>query len=298
MAPPNPRRTGFSRRAQYGLFASYVIAIVGLLVGLLLVLTARFDPEGHAAIQGAFADLTSPIAGTARTAASGVVAGIDGVGAYIDAGSKNRAMEAELRVARTRLIEANALARENQRLKRLLRLQENAGDIVASARLIASTGASTRRYATLSAGTTQGVAGGQPVRSVEGLIGRVVVASQVTARVLLISDGGNVVPVRRVSDGMPALATGRGDGALDIRALEAGSNPFKVGDVFVTSGAGGIYPPDVPVAVARASTRDLTIARPFADPNRLDFALVLPPYVPPAPPVQALPPATPAEATP
>lgn len=298
MAPPNPRRTGFSRRAQYGLFASYVIAIVGLLVGLLLVLTARFDPEGHAAIQGVFADLTSPVASTARTAASGVTTGIDGVGAYIEAGSKNRAMEAELRVARIRLIEAQALARENLRLKRLLRVQENASEVVATARLIASTGASTRRYATLSAGSTQGVTGGQPVRSVEGLIGRVVVASRVTARVLLISDGGNVVPVKRVGDGMPALATGRGDGALDIRALEAGSNPFKVGDVFVTSGAGGIYPPDVPVAVARAATRDLTIARPFADPNRLDFAMALPPYVPPVPPAVALPATPPADGTP
>ncbi len=281
MAPPNPRRPGFSRRAQYGLFASYVIAIAGMLVGLLLAITARFDPAGHAAIQGVFADISSPISGAARSAVGGVSAGVDGVSAYIEAGSKNTAMEAELRASRTKLIEAQALARENVRLKRLVQLNETTVEKVATARLIASTGASTRRYATFSAGTVQGVATGQPVRAPEGLVGRVVMASRVTARVLLITDGGNVVPVKRVGDGMPALATGRGDGALDIRALEAGSNPFKVGDIFVTSGAGGVYPPDVPVAVARASSRDLTIARPFADPNRLDFAIALPPYVPP-----------------
>lgn len=281
MAPPNPRRPGFSRRAQYGLFASYVIAIAGLFVSLMLAVSARFDPAGHAAIQGVFADITSPISGAARSAAGGVVAGVDGVAAYIDAGSKNSEMEAELRASRTKLIEAQALARENARLKQLVKLHESQTGIVATARLIASTGASTRRYATFSAGSIQGVANGQPVRSPEGLIGRVVVASQITSRVLLITDGGNVVPVKRVSDGMPALATGRGDGTLDIRALEAGSNPFRVGDVFVTSGAGGVYPPDVPVAVARASNRDLAVARPFADPNRLDFAIALPSYVPP-----------------
>lgn len=292
MAPPNPRRPGFSRRAQYGLFASYVIAIGGLFAGLLLAITARFDPAGHAAIQGVFADITSPVSGAARTAAGGVVAGVDGVSAYIEAGSKNSAMEAELRASRTKLIEAQALARENVRLKQLVKLHESRTDTVATARLIASTGASTRRYATFSAGSVQGVASGQPVRSPEGLIGRVVVASQITSRVLLITDGGNVVPVKRVSDGMPALATGRGDGSLDVRALEAGSNPFKVGDVFVTSGAGGVYPPDVPVAVAQTSDRDLAIARPFADPNRLDFAIALPPYVPPAaavPPIDGTP---------
>ena len=288
MAPPSRARQGFSKRAQLGLFTSYVIAVVGILVGLLLALTARFDPSGHAAIQGLFADITSPVAKGGRALVGTVASGYDGVSAYIDAGSKNRSMEAELRQNRAALIEAKATARENYRLKRLSHLiGDNPGAIV-SAQLIASTGASARRYATLSAGASQGVTGGQPVRTSEGLVGRVVAAGRVTARVLLITDGGAVVPVRRLSDGQPALATGRGDGGLDIRALQAGSNPFKAGDVFVTSGAGGIYPPDIPVALAKIERRDLTIARPLADPARLDFAIVLPPYVAPDP---TLPPA-------
>lgn len=283
MAPPQNRRSGFSRRAQYGLFASYVVAIAGVLVGLLLAITARFDPQGHAAIQGIFADLTSPISGAARGASGTVGSGIDGIGAYIEAGSKNRAMEGELRAARTKLVEAQALARENIRLQKLVKLVENNADTIVSARLIASTGTSTRRFATLGAGSVQGIATGQPVRSPDGLVGRVVATARITARVLLITDGGNVVPVRRISDGMPALATGRGDGMLDIRALEAGQNPFKVGDLFVTSGAGGVYPPNIPVAIVRQSNREAGIARPFADPNRLDFAVVMPPYAPPSP---------------
>lgn len=280
MAPPTSRRSGFSRRAQYGLFASYVIAIIGLFIGLLLAVTARFDPTGHDAIQGVFADITSPIAGAGRSAAGGLSAGVDGVSAYIDAGSKNRAMEAEIRSDRTKLIEAQALAHENGRLKQLIHLQESQTGMVATARLIASTGASTRRFATLSAGSLQGLASGQPVRAAEGLIGRIVAAARITSRVLLLTDGGNVVPVKRVRDGTPALATGRGDGTLEIRALEAGQNPFRMGDVFVTSGAGGVYPPDVPVATVWSSDREVAIAHPFADPNRLDFAIVLPPYVP------------------
>lgn len=283
MAPPQNRRSGFSRRAQYGLFASYVIAIIGMLIGLLFAITARFDPQGHAAVQGFFADLTSPISNAARSASGSVASGFNGIGAYIEAGSKNRAMEAELRAARTRLIEAQAMTRENARLQRLAKLVESRPDAIVSARLIASTGTSTRRYATLSAGTLQGVETGQPVRSPDGLVGRIVASARVTARVLLITDGGNVVPVRRISDGMPALATGRGDGMLDIRALEAGQNPFKVGDLFVTSGAGGVYPPNVPVGIVRQTNREAGVARPFADPNRLDFAIVLPPFVPPGP---------------
>ena len=288
MAPPSRARQGFSKRAQLGLFTSYVIAVAGILIALLLVLTARFDPAGHAAIQSLFSDLTSPISKGGRALVGTIASGYDGVAAYIDAGSKNRVMETELRQNRAALIEAQATARENHRLKRLTRLIENSPDAIVSAQLVSSTGASARRYATLSAGSSQGVAGGQPVRTSEGLVGRVIAAGRVTARVLLITDGGAVVPVRRLSDGQPALATGRGDGGIDIRALQAGSNPFKVGDIFVTSGAGGIYPPDIPVALAKIERRDVTIARPLADPAQLDFAIVLPPYIPPDP---ALPPA-------
>ncbi len=288
MAPPSRARQGFSKRAQFGLFTGYVIAVAGILVALLLVLTARFDPTGNAAIQSLMSDLTAPVTKGGRALVGTVASGYDGLSAYVDAGSKNRAMETELRQHRAALIEAKATARENYRLKRLARLIDNNPDAIVSARLIASTGASARRYATLSAGGVQGIQNGQPVRTSEGLVGRIVAAGRITARVLLITDGGAVVPVRRLSDGQPALATGRGDGGLDIRALQAGTNPFKVGDVFVTSGAGGIYPPDIPVALAKVERRDLTIARPLADPSRLDFAIVLPPFVAPDP---VLPPA-------
>ncbi len=281
MAPPARSRPGFSRRAQYGLFAGYVVAVAGAVFGLLLALSARFDPGGHAAVQSFFADLTAPVSSAGRSAFEAVSAGIDGVAAYIDAGSKNRALDAELRKARAELIEARAAGREASRLKALAGLVETRRQTAAAARLIASTGTSSRRYATLAAGSLRGVANGQPVRGPDGLIGRVVAAGRVTARVLLITDGGNVIPVKRLSDGLPALATGRGDGALDIRALGYASNPFAVGDVFVSSGAGGIYPPDVPVAVARVRNRDLVIGIPLADPARFDFATVEQPYAPP-----------------
>lgn len=284
MAPPPPRRPGHSRRAQYGLFATYVVAVAGMLGGLLLALTARFDPAGHVAIQAALGDATTPVSSGARSLFGGIGSVIDGASAYIDAGSKNRALEAELRADRALLIAAKATGRENERLRRLVGLVEATGPPVAVARLVASTGSSTQRYATLTAGAGQGVVGGQPVRSSEGLIGRVVAAGQWSARVLLIGDAGNVVPVARIGDGMPALATGRGDGLLEVRAVEAGSNPFKRGDLFVTSGAGGVYPPGVPVALGLSATREALVARPLADPNRLDFAIVEKAYVAVPPP--------------
>lgn len=269
---------------------------MGMIGGLGSALTARFDPAGHAAVQAALGDVTAPVSGAARSLAGGAASIIDGVAAYVDAGSKNRALDAELRSARAQLIAAQATARENYRLKRLVHLTERVSSPVAVARLVASSGSTTQRFATLTAGSNEGVANGQPVRSSEGLVGRVVAAGRGSARVLLIGDAGNVVPVERVGDGMPALATGRGDGSLEVRALEAGSNPFKRGDVFVTSGAGGLYPPGVPVALGLSADREALVARPLADPNRLDFAIVERAYVVPPTASEPVDPASPSVA--
>lgn len=292
MAPKSSRRPGFSRRAQYSLFASYVIAITGAAIGLLLVVTARFDPEGHAVIQGFFRDITSPISSTSRAVVTTFRDGFDNVAAYFDAASKNKEMEAELKASRQKLIQGEVATQENRRLKRMLRLVEKMPDAVVTARLVNSTGSSSRRYATLTAGVADGVANGQPVRSSEGLVGRIVQAGQITSRVLLVVDGGNIIPVKRVTDNMPAVAVGLGDGRLELRPLSAASNPFHVKDVFVTSGSGGIYKPGIPVAIAVTRGRDSVIARPLADPARFDFAMVEPVFTAPPPPPPG---ATPAE---
>ena len=63
-----------------------------------------------------------------------------------------------------------------------------------------------------------------------------------SSRVLLLTDSESVVPVRRAKDDVVAFAEGRADGSLRLRLINLGVNPIKVGDVFVTSGSGGLYP--------------------------------------------------------
>lgn len=293
MAPPSPRRPGFSRRAQYGIFVSYVIAIAGVILALLLVVTARFDPAGHSALQSVATDLTSPVSGLGRAAVQRLSEAGESVTAYFQAASKNKAMAEELSRSRRKLIEADVLKVENARLRQLLGVRETSVKHIASAPLVSSSGTSSRRYAILAAGAVNGVANGQPVLGPDGLVGRTVAVGQTSARVLLIIDAGNVTPVKRARDGSPALAIGTGDGRLVLRPLTgaaAGSNaadatPFRRGDIFVTSGAGGTYRPGIPVAQAIDQGREGALARPLADPSRLDFALVEPVYLAKPPPV-------------
>ena len=280
MAPPKTRRPGFSRRAQYGLFLGYVVAVAGIIFAALLLLVAILDPAGFNALKGAALDVTAPVARGGRSAV-GWVNGIGGsIGNYFMAGSQNEALKAELAANRRKLIEAEAAQYENKRLKAMLGLARSASDEIAIGRVVGSSFDTSHRLATLSLGASSGVQPGLPVRSADGLIGRVIETGRWASRILLLTDGASNVPVRLVRDGTPAIASGRGDGGIELKTLEVGRNPFRVGDILVTSGIGGIYPPGIPVARVIRIEGEQTIARPVADPASLDYAMVLRAYQP------------------
>jgi len=276
MAPPINRRPGFSKRAQYSIFASYLLGILGAILGLLLLLISFIDPLGFAALRTIGAEAIAPVSKTLSDI-GGATGNAEGeISAYFNAASKNAAMRRELEQNRMEILEARALKQENERLKRLLKLDENVPDSIAMARLISSTASSSRRIATLGVGRNSGLEPGQPVRSPEGLVGRILETGPTTARVLLVSDGKNVTPVQRASDSLPAFATGRGDGTVDIQPINIGSNPFKGGDLLITSGSGGLYSPGIPVAVVIRKTETGAIGRVLANPAKVSHAIVQP----------------------
>ena len=181
-----------------------------------------------------------------------------------------------------RMVEAKAILQENHQLKAALQLRERSRQAVAAGRIVGSSLNSPRRFAILSVGTRDGVRVGMPVRSPEGLIGRIVDAGSMAARVLLVSDRSNIVPSRLLRGGLPVISQGRGDGTVDVRPLEVGRNPFKRGDILVTSGTGGLYPPLVPVARIVRLDDDGAVAVPLADPADTSFAIVETPFEPEA----------------
>ena len=276
MAPPASRRSGTNKKAQLGVFTGYVIAGLGALFGAALLIISLVRPETFNGLRTMAADVASP-AGEAgavgRTGGQGFFAAIAG---YYDAGSRNASLEEEVKIARVRLAEAEALRQENERLKAVLRLTSGDTRPVAVARLIGSTSSSVRRFGYISAGREDGVLPGMPVTSPTGLVGRVLEAGARSSRVLLLTDSESMVPVRRAADNLVAFAEGRSDGSLRLRLVNLGVNPIKKGDVFVTSGAGGLFRPNVAVAVAQVITRDGAIAQLLSNPAATDVVVVEP----------------------
>ena len=280
MAPPSSRRSGHSRRAQYGLFTGYVLATIGLVVGALLLGISLWRPTSFNGLREAAGDAVTPVGkatAVSRTSGQGL---FDSIAGYLAAGSQNAELKKEVELARIRLKEAEAVRTENKRLKTLLGFQESEAKPVAVARLIGSTASSTRRFAYLGAGRDQGVAVGMPVRSPRGVVGRVLEVGADSSRVLLLADSESVIPVRRSKDEVVAFAEGRGDGRLRIRLINLGINPLKKGDVFVTSGAGGYYRPGIAVAIVQEVTADGAVAAVISDPAATDFVAVEPIWQP------------------
>jgi rod shape-determining protein MreC len=233
-------------------------------------------------VRGAALDVTAPVTGALHAATATVGGLVSGAGNYWDAAHQNAALKRDRDAMRRQILEARAIRQENAQLRAALNLRERTRNAVATGRIVGSSFTSPRRFAILSAGAGDGVRVGMPVRAAEGLVGRILDVGSTASRVLLVSDRASVVPARLLRSGIAVISQGRGDGTVDLRPLEVGRNPFRPGDIVISSGTGGIYPPLVPLARVVRLDDDGAIALPLADPARVSFAVVEPLYEPEA----------------
>ena len=275
-------RPGWSRRAQYGLFFSFLAVIAGIIVGLFLLVLSLVAPATFNGVRGAALDVTGPIASSLHEVTATATGLVSGASDYWDAASQNGELKRERRAMLRRMVEAKAILQENGQLKAALQLREQTHDAIAAGRIVGSSFNSPRRFAILSVGSKDGVRVGMPVRAADGLVGRIIDTGALASRVLLVSDRANIVPARLLRGGMAVISQGRGDGTIDVRPLEVGRNPFKRGDIIITSGTGGLYPPLVPIARIVKLDDDGAVAIPLADPANISFAIVEAPFEPAA----------------
>ena len=105
-------------------------------------------------------------------------------------------------------------------------------------------------------GSSDGVAIGHAVIDDFGVMGQVVHVNPHSATIILISDPEHAIPVQFVRSGTRSVAFGRGSTTqLELRYLPATAD-IRLDDELVTSGLGGRFPPDYPVARVTAIDED------------------------------------------
>lgn len=135
-------------------------------------------------------------------------------------------------------------------------------------------------YVIINAGSNDGILRGMPVVTDQGLIGRVDAVIADAARVQLITDPASKVNVRLQNAETEASLIGSvtGDVTLDLIPQDILVEP---GDLVLTSGLGGGYPPDLIIGqVVNVRSRDFDLfqqatVQPVVDFNRLQIVLVI-----------------------
>lgn len=136
------------------------------------------------------------------------------------------------------------------------------------------------RYVIINRGSDDDLRRGMPVVTNQGLVGQITAVTAKAARVELITDPGSSVNVYLQQADTEAILNGQltGDVELDMIPQSANAQP---GDLVVTSGLGGNYPPNIVVGqVTNVRKRDFDLfqtagVQPAVDFDNLEIVLVI-----------------------
>lgn len=186
---------------------------------------------------------------------------------------RNEQLENEISGLRTQIIELQQQMREADVLYALLDYARSRpqSEYIASS-VIGRDPSPFLRYIFIDHGSDDGLRRGMPVVTEQGLVGRVDAVIANAARVQLITDPGAAVNVRLQAEPIEFVMTGSVTGAL---GLEMVPQDFELtpGELILTSGLGGNYPPDIVVGqITSVRKREIDLFQSASVQPVVDFA--------------------------
>ncbi len=136
----------------------------------------------------------------------------------------------------------NRTREENKELRRLLEISQRHEGRVIAAGVIARDPDNWFESINLDRGYKHGVTKDMVAISSEGVVGRVISASQYTSRVRLISSEKSAIPAQLISSGELGVIYGEGKNTCVMKYVNADARP-NVGEQVITSRLSRIYPP-------------------------------------------------------
>lgn len=189
------------------------------------------------------------------------------------------------------------LQQENERLKALLEVQSRYAGSATAVEVLYTGRDPFSQKLFVDKGSEAGLVPGQAVIDADGVVGQLTRVYPLIGEVTLLTDKDHAVPVRVERSGVRSVLFGAGAGRLPELRFAAPNADIQNGDLLVTSGIDGTYPPGLAVAQVTGIERETgqmfarIQARPIAGADRSRHLLVLgpPAALPPVPdePTQA-----------
>lgn len=259
-----------------GISHQFRLTLAVIMSVVLLVANDRLEP-----VRNSLSSLLSPLQYVANIPGDLLDMTAESLATRNMLAKQNKALLRQQLLMSERLQRFEHLRQENDRLRGLLGspVHMDAKKVVAEVMEVASD--PFHQYAVLNHGARSGVYVGQPVVDAQGVVGQVVQVSELTSRVLLLSDISHGIPVRITRNDVRMMAIGTGSlDELELRHV-AKSTDVRVGDLLVSSGLGQRFPEGYPVARVMSVEKDdgknyaTVIAQPLAALDRIRYLLLI-----------------------
>jgi rod shape-determining protein MreC len=192
---------------------------------------------------------------------------------------------------------ADYLNAENRRLEELLQLRSAQTQPTIAARIVAETPDPYAARVVIDKGSMDGVIAGAAVVDASGVYGQVTTVYPFSSEVTLVTDSNHATPVMNARTGVRGVLFGAKKGAvsmLEMRYVNANAD-VQSGDLLLTSGIDGVYPPGLHVATVNPlpDTQDMNYTTLYCTPSaRVDITrevLIVSPARPTEPSQPAVP---------
>jgi rod shape-determining protein MreC len=244
------------------------------LLAVVVILVSKADDRVFDSLRVTLTDDAGPVLAAVSRPLGVVTTAIDRVRGVVAMYQDNLRLERD----NARLLQwqqaALQLGEDNRQLRGLLKVVPKTAVSYVTAQVIADSGGGYVRSVLIGAGAQQGLGRGQAAIAGEGLVGRLTEVGERASRVLLITDLNSRIPV--IVGAARAAAVLAGDNSERPRLVYAmAPDRIKVGDRIVTSGEGGVFPPDLPVGIVSALDPDGPRVEPFVELSQLGYVMIV-----------------------
>lgn len=260
--------------AEFGRLVRRGVVVALVFLSITLFVLWRADSPRLERLRMELADWATPTIELTANPVGAVSDMVDDFENFTRAYQQNKSLRKEIQRLRAWREAAQQLERENAKLRALnnLRLAPRIGFVAGE--VIADSGSPFAQSALLNIGADDGVTDGAAAVDGEGLVGRIVGVGARASRVLLLTDFNSRVPVKVLPSGRRAILSGENSDAPRLNFLD-NMTGVASGDVVVTTGDGGVFPPELPVGRVAVVGEYGARVQIGADYERLEFVRVL-----------------------
>lgn len=249
-------------------FGQHIHAIILITLAILLIILNIFMPSLVSKVRITFTDMFAPFMHAAAKpgeAIQGLSTAWQDVAGVREENKRLQQQISELRAWRDL---AQQQADENKTLRGLLKYKDESVVSFLTARVIAEVGGNFNNSVIVTAGSRDGVVKNMIAMGEDGVVGRVIETGEWSSRVLLFNDLNFRLPVMLEGTQLRSILSGEGSGLPKLLFIPPDVD-VKIGTRVVTSGHGGLFPPNLPVGVVQERKGQDVWLNPYAKLDRL-----------------------------